>query len=243
MSTHVAMYEIKCSCRSTHLGHQQGHYFFFGVSILGSRPMCTFSLHAIPPNARPNSISFNSCADCRTLAHHPQLERHCWSWDQQSGPRRASSQAPVSQNFRCGNCCTWTTRWTTWCTTIWASFPGGRDQLGSKCNSLRPFRWCSGTPQGKYRIDPPEIHGCRKLIGRNTSTILELFGPLIFNGSLEFTGNSTLLGAVKDKSVSKSCFSVSGNLTVSGTFLSVQDCEAAEGPCSRKFAIPHQHVS
>eukprot|EP00434_Breviolum_minutum_P005530 symbB.v1.2.004877.t1/scaffold264.1/size247971/18 len=87
----------------------------------------------------------------------------------------------------------------------------------------------AATAGGKYRIDPPEIHGCRKLIGRNTSTILELFGPLIFNGSLEFTGNSTLLGAVKDKSVSKSCFSVSGNLTVSGTFLSVQDCEAAEG--------------
>ena len=87
-------------------------------------------------------------------------------------------------------------------------------------------------PQGKYRIDPPEIHGCRKLIGRNT--ILELFGPLIFNGSLEFTGNLTLLGAVKDvkdKSAGKSCFSVSGSLTVSGTFLSIQDCEAAEGRC------------
>lgn len=84
-------------------------------------------------------------------------------------------------------------------------------------------------PQGKCRIDPPEIHGCRKLIGRNT--ILELVGPLIFNGSLEFTGNLTLLGAVKDKSAGKSCFSVSGSLTVSGTFLSIQDCEAAEGRC------------
>lgn len=93
-------------------------------------------------------------------------------------------------------------------------------------------------PQGKYRINhnPPEIHGCRKLIGRNT--ILELFGPLNFKGSLEFTGHLTLVG-VKGKSMGKSCFSVSGNLTVSGTFLAIQDCEAAEGRCSRKFAIPH----
>ena len=92
-------------------------------------------------------------------------------------------------------------------------------------------------PQGEYRINPPEIYGCRKLIGRNTT--LELGGPLNFNGSLEFTGHLTLR-AVKGK-VGKSCFSVSDTLTVSGT-LSIQDCEAHEGPWS-KFAIPHQHVS